>query len=712
MTGDITRYIWRAYLAFGLLMLVIFVALPKGGLGQAIVFTLLQGTVPLAVVYSLRRYNPQLRSIWYVILFSQVVYFAANIGWYVYPTATQRSLPYPSFNDGLYFVAYLSLFVCLVVLIRRRTGAGLMSVIDTMIGAIGIGSVLWALLISPLIRANGPSQLAKATSVSYALVDILFVAVIVLLFLDSAIEIPAYRFVALGLTGQLIADLWYGLASLKGTFAYGSFIFAGWLVFYALFGTAVLHPSMREMAEPRHRPQASVGRPRLIFLMLIVLTLPVLNLLHPEANNQDFLAIGFAEIALTLLVFSRLTWLSIRLEAHAAKLVDRAALEEALVAQQEATLNAEQASRAKTEFVSRMSHELRTPLNAILGFSQLLALDELQPEQREAVDEIAGGGFRLLGLIDQVLDVSRIDAGRLSLSMEPVVVRQLVDQAIETIRMNADERGLRLEVVPSEDGVVFADPLRLRQVLVRLLQNAVDYNVTGGKVTVLWRASDDENVRIEVVDTGLGIPDESLPTLFVAFERGTGAGFQDGRIGLGLSLSKQLIDEMGGAIGVETKVGEGSRFWIELPAVGKADDRLDDSDPGDADALATVLYIEDNAANLRLVQRILLRRPGIRLLSTAESARGIELAAEYRPELILLDGVVQNVPATEILHRLRNSTPAIEAPVIVLTSDLVPGFETDLRSAGAALYLTKPLNVDDFLRAFDAQLAAQRESRA
>jgi PAS domain S-box-containing protein len=382
-----------------------------------------------------------------------------------------------------------------------------------------------------------------------------------------------------------------------------------------------------------------------------------------------------------------------------------------------AKADADRANHAKSEFLSRMSHELRTPLNAILGFGQLLAMDGLDSNQREAVQQILKAGGHLLELINEVLDISRIEAGQLSLSLEPVAVGETVAEALDLVRPLAAERNIVLGGgAQSEKSSVLADRQRLKQVLLNLLSNAIKYNRQGGKVTVDVTQTAEERLRLAVSDTGAGISPESLERLFSPFERlGADETAVQGT-GLGLALSKGLVDAMGGRLGIDSRVGEGSTFWIELAVAEGQVDQLDETELPEASVEAgkggparTVLYIEDNLSNLKLVEGVLAHRSSISLLPAMQGGLGLELAREHCCDLILLDLHLPDLSGREVLMRLKADPATSDIPVVVLSADATPGQIERLREQGASEYLTKPLDVTRFLEVLDEQLFSEAE---
>lgn len=373
-----------------------------------------------------------------------------------------------------------------------------------------------------------------------------------------------------------------------------------------------------------------------------------------------------------------------------------------------AMAEAERASEAKSDFLSRMSHELRTPLNAILGFGQVMAADPGLTD-RESVEEILGAGQHLLEMINDILDLSRIEAGRMTMSMAPVSVAAVVRESCEMLRPSAEAAGVSLApVLPDEgDAFILADARRLKQVLLNLLSNAIKYNRREGTVEIACAAREGARFRLEVRDTGVGMDAEQLAALFSPFERGKAEGTGIEGTGLGLALSKRLVEAMGGELGVTSELGRGSAFWFELPVATApggneqpADERTTPCS-GMSPAMRKILYIEDNPANLRLVQRVFERRSERTLVTATTGEEGLARARRERPDLILLDVQLPDLNGDEVLWRLQQDAELRHIPVLAVSGDATLRQTRRLLDLGARRYVTKPFDIPELLRLTD-----------
>jgi len=372
---------------------------------------------------------------------------------------------------------------------------------------------------------------------------------------------------------------------------------------------------------------------------------------------------------------------------------------------------AQRANEAKSRFLSHMSHELRTPLAAITGFAELLQRRAAAEKERQQwTGHILEGGRHLLALVNELQDIARIEAGKLPLVVEPVDVHSAVGEILGLAAPLAAERGIRLEPPTSRasDRPALADPMRLRQVLLNLVSNAIKYNQEGGTVRVSVEETAQGTVRVAVTDTGDGIAPDRLEKLFSPFER---LGAEQGEVqgsGLGLVVTKGLIEAMDGRLNVESVVGSGTTFAFELPWSDAATDRSEQALPPSAkrDVVGRVLYIDDNRVNLQIVDSILADlRPGLEVKTATEGAAGAELAAQRRPDLLLLDLNLPDMKGEEVLNRLRARPETADVPVVILSADSTSRNVTRLLETGADAYLTKPLDVSQFLDTVDGLLS-------
>ena len=418
-------------------------------------------------------------------------------------------------------------------------------------------------------------------------------------------------------------------------------------------------------------------------------------------------------IAVLLLTTRRRSYAMALVDARTAELRDALAEKELLEqGQREAREAVESANRSKSDFLSRMSHELRTPLNAVLGFAQLLESEDLSEQDHDSVRQILRGGRHLLDLINEVLDITRIESGTFQLSAEPVLVQEVLEDVAELTRPLADQAGIHLVTgATSGDGQhhVLADRQRLKQVLINLVSNAIKYNRPGGSVAMSCERVEGSRLSIKVHDTGPGIRPEHLEMLFMPFER---LGAEQTNIegtGIGLALSRRLAEAMGGTLTVDTALGQGTTFLVELPVVEGQVERYERLN-GDKrfqvrERVAPkrkILYIEDNLSNLRLVERILSRDGDIEIVSAMQGRLGPELAREHQPELILLDLHLPDTTGDEVLRQLRDDPSTASIPVAVVSADATTGQIRKLLAEGAAAYLTKPLDVAELRELVDS----------
>jgi signal transduction histidine kinase/ActR/RegA family two-component response regulator len=382
---------------------------------------------------------------------------------------------------------------------------------------------------------------------------------------------------------------------------------------------------------------------------------------------------------------------------------------------------AKSANQAKSAFLSSMSHELRTPLNAILGFAQILTSEKLPStlvQKREFANHILKSGRHLLTLINEILDLAKIESGAVALSLEPVALNEILQECESMVAPLAGNRGIRLLFPDNCAANVTADRTRLKQILLNLLSNAIKYNRDGGAVVVDCSPSGPSLVRVSVQDTGMGLRPEQIKQLFQPFNRlGQESGAEEGT-GIGLVVTKRLVELMGGTIGVTSSQGVGSMFWIELQSTEPVPSRVDIHAGRPAEQQrhaqgepATVLYVEDNPANLTLVEEIISFRPDLKLISAPDGHLGVELARAHRPDIILMDINLPGLNGIDALKLLANDPRTAHIPVIALTANAMPRDVEKGLAAGFFRYLIKPINIDEFTEAINSTMAflARRE---
>jgi PAS domain S-box-containing protein len=388
---------------------------------------------------------------------------------------------------------------------------------------------------------------------------------------------------------------------------------------------------------------------------------------------------------------------------------------EAQRALEQAKIEAEEANVAKSEFMSRMSHELRTPLNSVLGFAQILQMELTGADELEMIGYIVKSGGFLLELINEVLDISRVESGSIAVSLELVSVDELVRESLDVVASDAAAAGVELIDLCAATRPVRADPLHLKQSLVNLLSNAIKYNHAGGSVT-LTSEEVAGRLRLRVTDTGPGVAPQLHERLFAPFDRLDAESKGIEGTGLGLALSRGLMEAIGGSLGVESAPGVGSTFWLELPLAttstnfATTDPVVTASSDTNVEASATVLYIEDNIGNVRLMERLFAHRPHVRLITSLQGSVGVELAQQHRPDLIVLDVHMPDLSGYEVFQRLLGDERTASIPVIMLSADASQEQIQRFTDAGARDYLTKPLDLQNFLAQLDFYLQTNEAS--
>ncbi|MEO7497502.1 MAG: ATP-binding protein, partial [Massilia sp.] len=381
---------------------------------------------------------------------------------------------------------------------------------------------------------------------------------------------------------------------------------------------------------------------------------------------------------------------------------------------------AEKANLAKSEFLSSMSHELRTPLNGVLGFAQLMASETPPPSesQQRSINQILKGGWYLLRLINEILDLAMIESGKITISLEPMSLNDVLDDCRELVEPQARLRGIALFFPAAQPPrYIHADRTRIKQILINLLSNAIKYNCLNGSVKVLCATGADGRVRVSVIDTGAGLDPAQLAQLFQPFNRlGQESNGEEGT-GIGLVVTRQLVELMGGTIGVDSKPGRGSEFWVEFAGAAAPQLASELVEAGDLDlgplaralpltasAQRTLLYVEDNPANLMLVEQLVARRSDLKLLTAIDAHLGIALARAYQPSIILMDINLPGLSGFGALRILQNDQTTAHIPVMALSANAVPRDIEKGLEAGFFRYLTKPIQIAEFMDALDVAL--------
>ena len=558
-----SRAAW-GYLGAALIAALAYLALPDGSLIEGLVFVAAHLSLVVVLWVGTRESRTTRPGPWIVILVAMALYALANFLFFIGPLAFDLVLPYPSFVDGMYIVAQAAILFALgALVVNRASGNSAGLALDVAIIAVGAAALAWHLAIAGVLTDPATPVLAKVVSTAYPLVNVITVAVLSGLLFIPGQRPPSLWLLIAALCFHLTGDLWYAQATVSGTFALGGPMFVVWVLAYGLLGAAALHPSLAALSRPNddESPVLTTGR---LTALGVTAAVPLGVLVLNEAQKRDIDHLGTSLMAtvIVLMVILRLATLGREVAARREHELRLAAAHDRAV----------EMSEVKSQFLATMSHEIRTPLNAVIGMSGLLAETDLNDEQRPYASGIRIAGETLLHLINDILDLSKIEAGRLELEVVDFDLERLIEDVADLFADTARMRGLELYsyLQPDVPRALRADAGRIRQILVNLVGNALKFTTQG---SVVIRARRDHHVpeaelsiRLEVIDTGVGMDTQTANRIFEAFTQADDPSSpQQGGTGLGLAICTQLVDLMGGRIGVVSAPGEGSTFWVTVP---------------------------------------------------------------------------------------------------------------------------------------------------
>lgn len=623
-----------------------------------------------AIVAGIGRNRPESTKAWWLIVGGESMYAVANIIWYPYVVAFDVTLPFPAITDFIYIPSYAVVLAGLTMIMWRGGGRDRANLIDAAIVAIGVGGLSWVFLMQQYVDDPTVSGLETAFAIAYPVFDLLLLgAVILVAFVPSARIVPHWLLFA-GLGANLLADTAYVLSSGHGTFAYGRPYFAGWLVFYVLLGATALHPGMRELSVPIGNPQSALRGHRLVLWAAAAL-IPPLALLAEEsldpAGDQSFLVLQCG--VLFSLVLVRMTGL---------------------------LRQRERIEKAKDEFISVVSHELRTPLTSIRGALGLLAtgaLGTLEPKGERMLEIACSNTDRLVRLINDILDIDRMESGQATLQRQICVGGDLVGQAVDALRPMADGAGVTL-VVSASPVHAFADPDRVLQTLMNLINNAVKFSPPDRLVTVgIVRRGND--ALFTVSDEGRGIPADKLEAVFGRFQQVDASDSrQKGGTGLGLAICRSIVEQHGGRIWAERGAEGGTTFSFTLPALPEQPER--ELGPDRFSTHGPLLLCAQDPGVMAVVSEMLARRSYEVITATSAHWAG-EAAAKRPPAAIVVDLVMPELNGWDTIAALKRHPSTRDVPLIALTT---VGKEPPLMAQrDLDAWVTKPI---DEILLFDA----------
>jgi signal transduction histidine kinase len=562
-----TTSLARVYLVAGLAATGLYFVLPWNSTEQWLLYDLIGAGSAAAVMVGTRRHRPALSAAWYLFAAGLMAFAVGDVFFNFYARIWHRDLPIPSVADVFYLAGYPLLAVGLVLLVLRMLPQGRREgLIDAALLTAAFGICHWIFVMHPLLTGSS-DWVGQLVALSYPAMDVLLIGALVFLALTPAGRTVSYRYLTASVVLLLLADEVYSVS--PGTFVATSWLDAGWLLSYVLWGTAALSPSMRDLSEPRRAVGPRLSSVRLLALWIAVATVPVILIVERLADRRiDAVSLAIASAALSGLVLIRLAGLVRSLDR--VRRDERAARAEAESAQRQLARQNEQlreADRLKDEFVALISHDLRTPLTSIMGYLELVLDDDnLTEEQRGFLNVADRNADRLLRLVNDLLFVARFEAGELELRPTDLDLAAVVRQSVEESGPRAAAGGVELTCVAGAVSLVQADKGRMFQLVENLVSNAIKFTPEGGEVRVSVTPVNGV-VRLEVADTGIGIASGEQQRLFERFFRAsTASEHQIPGTGLGLYITRAIVEAHGGSIAVRSDPGEGTSFCVELPA--------------------------------------------------------------------------------------------------------------------------------------------------
>lgn len=671
--------------------------LPPGASGPAVVLNL---ATAAAILVGTRLHRPPRPWLWWLLAAAQVLHGAAHA------LAAHQGSPAPgsflSAPEGLLLASFVLQLVVLGVMVAAQgTLSQRGTLVDGLILTVGLGSLWFEFLLKPYFTAAAPFTHRLQTAL-HPTADLALLLLGVLLALSPSAGGPAKRLFVGWAISQLLTDAAYALAGQQGMPDPQSPLFIGWLLSFALMAAAALHPSMPALTRPSAPAERHHAGGRLLVLACVALV-PVVTELAQDlltSGPSDKTVLVASTVVVFVLVMLRLNDLMVDINVH------RRVLAELRQAQQELSRkNAEldRASQLKSEFLANMSHELRTPLSAILGYSEMLleGMDgKLNPQQRQDTLEIQRSGQALLALINDILDLSKIEAGRMTLEIRPIHLRPVVESVVSALRPLAERKSLYLRVAMPADARVQADEVRTRQVLTNLVGNAIKFTGQGG-VSITAKLEGDL-WRVKVSDTGIGLTEEAKQIIFEEFRQADASTSRRfGGTGLGLTIARRLVQMQGGEIGVDSVPEVGSTFWFTLPAAepssfGEPAQQKPASRPLPVPGpTRNLVLVVDDEEPVRYLIRRRLEEDGFEVAEAADGEQALALAIELHPAVVTLDIMMEGTDGFAVLRSLKTDSRTNDIPVVMVS---VSDSREMALAMGADAYVSKPFNRDDLQR--------------